>query len=190
MELNTSQPQHSQIISKPSRNPIVLVVIALLVLGIGVVSVALWQRMIDLDGVRAELASTQHQLTQMNSSKNGGDLKDESEIGAQTTMYHKARLSDSVNDTSYVVTIKYLDENHIFARAHVEYIQTGEGVPKNTRSGKFDYYIFKKVTDNERNMSSWVMLAENPMEASVRDGLQKTYGVPADVLDLTKEKPA
>lgn len=64
MELNTSQPRHSQIISKPTRNPIVIILLIIMALGLVLFGVLLWQRMLDLDSVRAELASLQHQLQQ------------------------------------------------------------------------------------------------------------------------------
>ncbi len=69
MELNTSQPDHSLIVGKPSRNPILLIVVGALVIGIVAIGMVLWQRMADLDGVRAELASVQQQLTHANSTK-------------------------------------------------------------------------------------------------------------------------
>lgn len=190
MELNTSQPRHSQIISKPSRNPIVLMLLALTVLILGVVGVLLWQKAQEVTSIQSELHGVQQQLsTLLKKPAAGSDLQDESKLGRLVMMQHEAQASQSgAEATPYLITIKYLDSNNMFARVHVEYLQTGSDVPKNTLSGKYDYFICKKVTKD--GASEWVVLAKNPKTVEEQDMLKQQYGVPADMLDLTKERPA
>lgn len=190
MEINTSQPRHSQIISKPSRNPILLIVLALMVLALGIVAILLWQKIQEITSIQGELSGAHQQLnTLLNKPSGGSDLQDESKLGRLVLLQHESRvMTEGEVNAPYLVTIKYLDEPQTFARVHIEYMKTDADAPKNTPSGKYDYYICKKVTKD--GVSDWVVLATNPQNVDERDMLMKQYDVPADVLDLTKERPA
>ncbi len=58
MELNTSQPQHSQIVSKPSRNPILYIFVGLVVVIIAVLALLIWQQKQQIASVASELTDT------------------------------------------------------------------------------------------------------------------------------------
>jgi hypothetical protein len=68
MELNTSQPQHSQIISKPSRNPILLVVIGLILIALVALGLLVWQKNQEIGNTLNQLADVERQLSDSLSS--------------------------------------------------------------------------------------------------------------------------
>ncbi|MEO5691277.1 MAG: hypothetical protein ABIQ64_03775 [Candidatus Saccharimonadales bacterium] len=59
MELNTSQPQHSQIVSKPSRNPILYIVCGVVIITIVLLALLIWQQKQQIASVANELTNTQ-----------------------------------------------------------------------------------------------------------------------------------
>lgn len=69
MELNTSQPQHSQIVSKPSRNPIIMIVVGALLIGIVLLGLLWWQKDQELQSVNSILKGAQDQIVKLNDSK-------------------------------------------------------------------------------------------------------------------------
>ncbi len=71
MELNTSQPQHSQIISKPSRNPILYIVIGAILIALTVLGLLVWQKNQEISLALSQLADTEKRLTE--SVKSGND---------------------------------------------------------------------------------------------------------------------
>lgn len=64
MELNTSQPQHSQIISKPSRNPILFIAIGVIVIMFVALGLLVWQKNQEIGQVLNQLADTEKLLTE------------------------------------------------------------------------------------------------------------------------------
>lgn len=192
MELNTSQPEHSTIMSRPSRNPILLIAAGIFLIAVVGLGLLVWQKNQEISGVLQQLSDSEKRFTDQvkkaQVAQTGGDLKDESTLGGLTELYHQAYANESTRTAPHIVTIKYLDEDHTYARVHVEFVSTDASKPKNTLTGKFDYYIFKSVTKNDQK--EWVMLAQNPKSEEVINLLKTVYGVPADVLDLTKEKSA
>jgi hypothetical protein len=63
MELNTSQPQHSQIISKPSRNPILFLAIGVIVIVLVALGLLVWQKNQEIGSMLNQLADTEKQLS-------------------------------------------------------------------------------------------------------------------------------
>lgn len=59
MELNTSQPQHAQIISKPSRNPILYIIGGIVIITIVLLGLLIWQQKQQIASVANELTSSQ-----------------------------------------------------------------------------------------------------------------------------------
>lgn len=71
MELNTSQPQHSQIVSKPSRNPILYIVIGVVLITLTALGLLVWQKNQEISTVLSQLSDTEKRLTEsMNPSRN------------------------------------------------------------------------------------------------------------------------
>ncbi len=63
MELNTSQPQHSQIVSKPSRNPILYMVVGIVLIALTVLGLLVWQKNQEISLALSQLADTEKRLT-------------------------------------------------------------------------------------------------------------------------------
>jgi hypothetical protein len=85
MELNTSQPQHSQIIAKPSRNPILLIISGVILIVIVALVLLLWQKNQEIGSVLDQLADTEKQLVAKNTSK-----KDDGNASEQPAMYKRS----------------------------------------------------------------------------------------------------
>lgn len=78
MELNTSQPQHSQIISKPSRNPILFIAIGVVVIVLVALGLLVWQKNQEISQALSQLADAEKQLSDSlrgNSKQSGPDAE-------------------------------------------------------------------------------------------------------------------
>lgn len=170
----------------------VSILFLLTILGAGVMTYLWYNQRLDSDSLNNELSQAKAEISTLQKQvtpSGGKDFVEETKLGGLAESHHKAIITENYQKTPYVVTIKYLDKDYNFARVHVEYLATGENVPKGTRSGKFDWYVFKSVIMNNGE-KEWVMLGMNPIDEDIRTRLQNLYGVPPDVLNLSKEQPA
>ncbi len=199
-------PAHETLPSTSAQQPVVRkerhsksfsfvsVLFLLMLLVAGVMTYLWYNQTADIDTLNREIAQLQSEhgtlKKQDTTAPTGGsDLKTESMLGSLTESYHQANVTETYQNTPYIVKIKYLDKDQTFARVHVEYVSSDQNLPKNTLTGKFDHYIFKNVTKKNGD-KEWVMLAKNPILEDARTNLKNMYGVPSDVMDLTKEQPA
>lgn len=83
MELNTSQPQHSQIIAKPSRNPILLIAVGAVIIIIVALALLVWQKSQEVSSVLVQLADTEKQLV----AKTSNSGKNSDKVTQQPAMY-------------------------------------------------------------------------------------------------------
>lgn len=63
MELNTSQPHHSEIMTKPSRNPILFIVVGIVIIVIAALALLLWQKNQEIGQALNQLSDTEKRLT-------------------------------------------------------------------------------------------------------------------------------
>ena len=197
MAQSPQTPMNQPVVKKEKHSrafSFVSILFLLTLLGAGVMTYMWYNQATEVESLNKEitqLKSEQEVLKKQAASGTpmGSDLKDESALGAMAESYHQANVTEGYQNTPYLVSIKYLDKDYTFARVHIEYVSTDQNLPKNTLTGKFDHYIFKSVT-KKNGEKEWVMLAMNPILEDARNDLKNVYGVPADVMDLTKEQPA
>lgn len=197
-----TQSQNKQPVSEPVLTKekhsrafsFVSILFLLTLLGAGVMTYLWYNQTAEVDSLSREVAQLKSEKEIIKNRgatpvAGGGDLRNESILGAIAESYHQANVTEGYQNTPYIVTIKYLDKDQKFARVHIEYVSTDQNLPKNTLTGKFDHYIFKNVTKKNGD-KQWVMLGMNQILEDQRNDLMNLYGVPADVMDLTKEQPA
>lgn len=174
MELNTSQPQHSQIISKPSRNPILLIVIGVLVIVFVALGLLIWQKnqeightltqLSDAENLNKELASTRSGLqTELAKLETGGTASDDTtEITKIATAYYYAEVLVKNPDPNLKVTVSKLELP--FARVSVAGSSNGVSC------------IYKKVG------ATWIRLYCTQASTPETQDLDKRYGVPESII--------
>ncbi|MEO5691278.1 MAG: hypothetical protein ABIQ64_03780 [Candidatus Saccharimonadales bacterium] len=172
----------------------VSVLFLLTLLGAGVMTYLWYNQSADVESLNNEISQLKSEQALLKKqgtpeTTGGKDFITQTLLGGMAESYHQANVTEGYQNTPYLVKIKYLDKDETFARVHIEYVSTDQNLPKNTLTGKFDHYIFKAVT-KKNGEKDWVMLAMNPVLEADRNDLKNVYGVPSDVMDLTKEMPA
>lgn len=188
MELNTSQPEHSIIMSKPSRNPILLIVGGIFLIAVVGLGLLVWQKNQEIGVALQQLSDSEKRFTDQEKktqlAKPAGDLKDESLITGMALDSVEAFMSSpGMQRTTYEAKIAYLDDT--FSRVIVDYT-VPEGTSGKTKpSGKGEVFIFKKVKRD--NNTTWALIGINPMTSDEQRSLQTRYGMPPKVLTETNQ---
>lgn len=81
MELNTSQPQHSEIIAKPARKPVVLIIVSLLVIALAVAASFILKQNDQINSVQNELSAAQNLFASV--AKSSNNTEEEIDMSAQ-----------------------------------------------------------------------------------------------------------
>lgn len=188
MELNTSQPQHSEIISKPSRNPILYVIVGVVVIIIVALGLLVWQKNQEISSVLQQLSDSEKsladQIKNVQPPEPAGDFKNEAILSGMALNSVEAAMSaPGMSRTTYEAKIPYMDDQ--FARVRVDYTVPDETNGKTKPSGKSESFIFKKVS--RENVEGWALIGINPMTGEEQRLLQTKYGMPVNVLTETNQ---
>ena len=161
MELNTSQPQHSEIIAKPARKPVIAIIIGLLVIALAILGVLLWSSRQDITFVQDELKGLHDQLNVAKQSSTSAAKSDDAQIILATKAYMHGQTASAKSNIDVVVNKKV----DIFARVGV------------TRDGATGSSCVLKQADNV-----WMVLYCTQSETETTKNLNQIFGVPHEVI--------
>jgi hypothetical protein len=179
MELNTSQPHHSEIMTKPSRNPILLIIVGIIVIVIVALGLLVWQKNQEISSVLDQLADTEEQLVaRANNDKT-------SDIEPQPAMYTLSE--DSQKDAAKLGASDYYCLVADFGCDKVVANVTKFQKVTNQAEG-FAIVSAVSGTDKKLNLwlkyrpggNTWVVIYEG--EAMPSSAITKQFNIPTDFL--------
>lgn len=178
MELNTSQPQHSQIIAKPSRNPILLIVVGIVIIVIAALGLLLWQKNQEIGSVLEQLADTEKQLVATNANK-----KDSGKASEQPAMYKRSEVEQksaaSLATTEYYCLVTNFGCDKVSSTVtkfqKVTEDKSGFAIVKATNAEGKSMTAWLKYRNSG---SQWVVIYEG--EATPSSAVIKQFDIPTD----------
>lgn len=184
MELNTSQPQHSLIVAKSARRPLLLILSGIVLIALVAMGLLIWQKNQEIDQIFSQLVESEQRFTQQfatsKDESTGTDLKDETIVGGMAMDVVEASAMTVPEDgVTYEAKIAYIDDN--FAKVVVEYTQLDQATQKYTSLGRGEVVYLKKVNRNDTD--NWAVIGINTTTSEESSVLKTKYGVTDEIIN-------
>lgn len=184
MELNTSQPEHSLIVAKSARRPLLLILSGIVLIALVAMGLLIWQKNQEIDQIFSQLVESEQRFTQQfTTSKDestGRDLKDETIVGGMAMdVVEASAMTVPEDEVTYEAKIAYIDDN--FAKVVVEYTQLDQATQKYTSLGRGEVVYLKKVNRNDTD--NWAVIGINTTTSEESSVLKTKYGVTDEIIN-------